>query len=101
MGHSVVCANNGKECLNQILREPYDAILMDIQMPVMTGLEATEILRGSSEFENVSSIPIVALTAHATKRDRQAAFNSGMNGYITKPFSREDLEDVLQRVTSV
>lgn len=101
MGHRVVCAENGKECLGLIKNDKYDVVLMDIQMPVMTGLEATQAIRGSVEFGNVSSIPIVALTAHATKGDRLAAFDLGMNDYITKPFERDVLEEVLQRLTSV
>ncbi|WP_051249681.1 ATP-binding protein [Maridesulfovibrio zosterae] len=98
MGHRVTCAENGQQCLNMITKDSYDAVLMDIQMPVLTGIEASRIIRTSPEYADVSSTPIVALTAHATKSDMDAAFDVGMNEYITKPFDKSVLEDVLQRM---
>ena len=98
MGHEVNCAENGRECLEMIIEDAYDAVLMDIQMPVMTGLEATRIIRNSSKFMEVSSIPIIALTAHAARTDMAAALEAGMNEYITKPFDGPVLEEVLYRV---
>ena len=98
MGHRVTCAENGQQCLDMITKDSYDAVLMDIQMPVLTGIEASSIIRTSPEYADVSSIPIVALTAHATRNDMDAAFDAGMTEYITKPFDKSVLEDVLQRM---
>ncbi|WP_320170816.1 response regulator [Maridesulfovibrio sp.] len=100
MGHDVDCAENGRQCLAQIARQPYDAVLMDIQMPEMTGIEATRRIRFASEFESVSSIPIIALSAHATSSDVEAAMRAGVNEYITKPFERARLEEALQKIGS-
>lgn len=101
MGHKVDCAENGRECLKIVSEGTYDAVLMDIQMPVMTGLEATRLIRNSSEFSKVSAIPIIALTAHAARVDMLEAFDAGMDEYVTKPFEGAELEAVLFRVTGL
>ncbi|WP_432735314.1 ATP-binding protein [Maridesulfovibrio sp. FT414] len=99
MGHEVTCAENGRECLDIVTRDSYDAVLMDIQMPVMNGMDAARAIRNSSGFESVSSIPIIALSAHATCFDMEEAKKAGINEYITKPFERNFLQAVLNRVT--
>ncbi|MBU1710224.1 MAG: response regulator [Proteobacteria bacterium] len=85
-GYKVEIANNGKEAVDRFLATPedYDLILMDIQMPVMDGLEASRIIRASG-----SEIPIVAMTAHAMTGDREKCLEAGMNDYMTKPIKRD------------
>ncbi|MDH5445115.1 MAG: response regulator [Gammaproteobacteria bacterium] len=86
MGASVTCANDGKEAMELALRQQYDLIYMDMQMPVMSGLEAIKQLRA-----NYYRAPIVALTANATREDRQSCLDAGCNDYLTKPVNRERL----------
>ena len=83
-------AVNGKEVVNQMSNH-YDAILMDIQMPVMDGITATKIIRNDLN----STIPIVAVTANAIKGDKERYLQSGMNYYISKPISMAKLEKIL------
>ncbi|OGR35569.1 MAG: hypothetical protein A2051_14255 [Desulfovibrionales bacterium GWA2_65_9] len=98
MGHEVVTANNGQEALDIFRQRGFDCILMDIQMPVLDGVEATRILRSSPEFRPVSSIPIIALTAYALSGDREKFLDAGMNEYVTKPVQLEELQKALARV---
>ncbi|MBF0446908.1 MAG: response regulator [Magnetococcales bacterium] len=78
----VVIANQGQEAIDQLKNTPVDAILMDIQMPIMDGLQATRIIRQQDHYKN---IPIIAITANAIRGDRERCLESGMNDYITKP----------------
>jgi signal transduction histidine kinase/CheY-like chemotaxis protein/HPt (histidine-containing phosphotransfer) domain-containing protein len=92
-GHTVVAALNGKEALASLEsggERPFDLILMDIQMPEMDGFEATALIR-EKEKSVGGHIPIIALTAHAMKGDREACLNAGMDGYVSKPLKSEDL----------
>jgi two-component system, sensor histidine kinase and response regulator len=93
-GYHVETANNGREAVDEILKNPdvYHLILMDIQMPEMDGITATKIIRE----KGCSEIPIIALTAHAQKEDREACLSAGMNEHITKPLKREKLYDLLR-----
>jgi PAS domain S-box len=100
MGHTVSCAESGEACLDRLRAARFDAILMDIQMPAMNGMEVTRVIRTSSEFADVADIPIIALTAHASRTDRAAALMAGMDEYISKPFDRDDLEAVLARLAA-
>ncbi len=95
MGHEVSCAENGADCLNTLSRNRFDVILMDIQMPVMDGLEATRTIRTSTEFIKVREIPIIALSAHANKESRYSALEAGVNGYLCKPYEMDDLKKIL------
>ncbi len=81
-GLVVHCAKNGSEAIDRLEQDPFDLVLMDIQMPLMDGLEATRILRSQGKFD---ALPIIAMTAHALKGDRDKGINAGMNDYITKP----------------
>ena len=94
-------AANGKIAVEKYIENPYRLILMDIQMPVMDGYDATRLIR---EFENNSpdtiKSHIIALTANATKEDRERCENVGMNGYLTKPFKFSDLENTLLKFQS-
>ena len=79
---TVDLAENGKEALQMIRANNYDADLMDVQMPVMDGLEATRILRTDPRYER---LPIIAMTANAMSSDRQPCLEVGMNDHIAKP----------------
>ena len=89
-GHAVTVANNGQEAVVAVTRQVFDLVLMDIQMPEMNGFEATEAIRGQ-ERERGGRVPIVALTAHALKGDRERCLEAGMDGYVSKPIRQEEL----------
>lgn len=95
-GHEVVVANNGREAVEATSQEPFDLILMDIQMPEMNGLEATEAIR-QAEAGSGRHQYIVAMTANAMKGDRERFLAGGMDDYIAKPFDPVDLQKVLAR----
>lgn len=94
MGVKVVVAENGKTGLQKASGGAIDLILMDMQMPVMDGLESTRSIRMLPA--PLSTVPIIALTANAFDSDRSACLNAGMNGFMTKPINREKLESVLR-----
>ena len=95
-GHSVQSVFNGKEALAALACEQFDLVLMDVQMPEMDGLEAVaEIRRG--EQETGAHVPIVAMTAHAMKGDRERCLAAGMDDYLTKPVEPKLLDAVLTR----
>jgi CheY-like chemotaxis protein len=96
-GHQVIVANNGKEAVSCIGREPFDLVLMDVQMPEMDGLEATSIIR-ARERKAGTHVPIVAMTAHAMQGDREACLSAGMDGYIAKPIRAAKLFSTLASV---
>jgi CheY-like chemotaxis protein len=89
-GHSVVVANNGLEALSALDEEQFDVVLMDIQMPEMDGLEATAAIRDKERSTGLH-IPVIAMTAHALKGDRERCLSGGMDDYITKPIKVKDL----------
>ena len=94
-GYQVEAANNGKEAVEKYTASPkdFDLIFMDVQMPQMDGLEATKAIRQGG----FDTIPIVAITAHAMKGDREMCLEAGMNDYITKPIKREIVFEVLEK----
>jgi TMAO reductase system sensor TorS len=96
-GHTVVVAKNGQEALRALEAGTFDVVLMDVQMPVMNGMEATEALR-RSERGTGRHVPVVALTANAMKGDRERYLKCGMDGYLAKPIRRKELAETLQRV---
>jgi two-component system, sensor histidine kinase and response regulator len=83
-GHHVLVAENGKEAIDLLAQQEVDVILMDVQMPVMGGFEATKVIREREQFTG-RHVPIVAMTAHAMKGDRERCLASGMDDYISKP----------------
>ncbi len=95
MGHEVTVAANGAEGLALVGSRAFDLVLMDMQMPVMDGLEATRAIRRS---EGLRHIPIVAMTANAFNTDRDACLEAGMDDFLTKPVDREALEAAMDRV---
>jgi PAS domain S-box-containing protein len=101
-GHAVIVAENGKEALAALEErndKPFDLILMDVQMPVIGGLKATMLIR-EQEKGTAGHIPIIALTAHAMKGDRELCLKAGMDGYVTKPLRIENLLTVMKSVIS-
>jgi PAS domain S-box-containing protein len=90
-GHSVRAVWNGAEALEAIERERFDLVLMDVQMPQLDGLEATRLLRQREAVRNGRRIPVVAMTAHALKGDRERCLAAGMDDYISKPIRPADL----------
>ena len=88
-GCQVDAVGNGQDAIQQVARKNYDIVLMDCQMPVMDGFEATAQIRAMGE--DIAQIPIIAITAHAMKDDRKKCIDSGMNDYISKPVSRNEL----------
>ncbi|WP_243309918.1 PAS domain-containing protein [Fundidesulfovibrio agrisoli] len=99
LGHEIVAASDGREAL-QLLEEKddFDLVLMDIQMPVMDGVEAAKSIRAQSRFGHKGRIPIVAMTAYAMTGDREKFLEAGMDDYIAKPVDKAALEGVIKRV---
>jgi CheY-like chemotaxis protein len=94
-GHQVVVARNGKEALETLKRQKFDVVLMDVQMPEMDGFEATRRIR-RSEQKTGGRIPIVAMTAHAMKGDRERCLETGMDGYVSKPLQPSELFETVE-----
>ena len=97
---TVDVANNGLECFEKRRNNSYDLLFMDIQMPVMDGIEATHEILDYEEDEKVPHIPIVALTANALKGDRERFLGEGMDEYITKPIETSELLYILNKFLS-
>jgi two-component system, sensor histidine kinase and response regulator len=96
-GHSVVVVGDGREVLAALGRTPVDLVLMDIQMPEMDGFATTAAIRENEKLTG-GHVPIVALTAHAMKGDRERCLAAGMDAYVTKPLRVEELFDTIARL---
>ena len=96
LGHSVTTAANGQEALTVMRQQPVDVVLMDAEMPVMDGFEAAARLRAGAAGDAGHRVPIIALTAHSSERDRRRAHDAGMNGFLSKPFSSRRLSETLE-----
>jgi len=94
-GHRVAVASNGREALVALEKGKFDLIFMDVQMPEMDGLEATVAIREKEKSSGLH-LPIIALTAHAMKGDREQCLTAGMDGYLTKPIRPEELDEILE-----
>jgi nitrogen fixation negative regulator NifL len=94
-GHAVTLAKNGQEAVDLFGTQPWDMVLMDMQMPVMGGLEATRLIRAGEP--SGQRTPIVAMTANAMDSDRQACIEAGMDDHLAKPFNSADLQATLAR----
>lgn len=94
-GHTVATALDGREALDALARGHFDLVLMDIQMPIMDGLEATSAIR-EKEKNTGERMPIVALTASAMKEDRERCLKAGMDGYMSKPIRAEELYSAVE-----
>ncbi|MGB9687976.1 response regulator [Thermogutta sp.] len=104
-GHHVTTVSNGKEALQALADGEFDLVLMDIQMPEMDGLTATKEIRAREARLGLPRIPIIAMTAHALKGDRELALSAGMDGYIAKPFIAAEffqtIADVVHQVRGI
>ena len=94
-GQHVETANDGTEAVRRIQSESFDFVLMDVHMPSMGGLEATQAIRAREQETGSSRVPIIAMTADAMKGDRERCLAAGMDGYVTKPINREHLRQAI------
>ncbi len=94
-GLEVTLASNGKEALEHRMKNPYDIIFMDIQMPIMNGMEATKAILEYENQENIEHIPIIALTANALKGDKEKYIKAGMDNYASKPLNLIELKKII------
>ena len=97
LGCRVAVAENGREAFEACRRERFDLVLMDIQMPEMDGRQATVAIRADEDFRCLPRVPVVALTANALREDRDACLAAGMDDYLVKPVSREQLGETLAK----
>jgi CheY-like chemotaxis protein len=100
LGHQVTVVGNGREAVSAVQSGNYDLIAMDVQMPMMDGLDATRAIR-EWEITTGAHIPIVAMTAHAMKGDRERCLAAGMDAYVSKPIRLRELEHAIAGLTSV
>ncbi len=99
-GHAVTVANNGREALAAMDRHEFDVVLMDVQMPEMDGLEAVAAIRKRQAETARPHVPVIALTAHAMKGDRDRCLAAGMDAYLSKPLHAADLLRALRTATA-
>jgi PAS domain S-box-containing protein len=100
LGYNIKIANNGLQAVEFYKDNIYDFILMDLQMPVMNGFDATTKIREIEESDNERKrTPIIALTANATKEDRKKSFDTGMDGFMSKPFNPIELKKLLFKLS--
>jgi CheY-like chemotaxis protein len=99
-GHTVVVVGDGVMALAALKRDHFDVVLMDVQMPLMDGVEATAAIR-KEERASGQHIPIIAMTAHAMTGDRQRFLESGMDGYLSKPVHSQELFAAIENVLSL
>lgn len=96
-GYSITGVSDGKKAVEAIFAEQYDCIIMDIQMPHMDGVTATETIRSTDNGATPSGVPIIAMTAYALPGDRERFLESGMDDYIPKPLDFNDLEKIIMK----
>jgi signal transduction histidine kinase/CheY-like chemotaxis protein len=97
LGHSITVVRNGREALNALAQDHFDLVLMDCNMPVLDGLEATRMLRAGAAGVRDTSIPVIALTANAMDGDREQCLAAGMNDFLAKPVSMASLRLAIER----
>jgi CheY-like chemotaxis protein len=97
LGHTVAVVGDGQSVLDALVRQAFDLILMDVQMPTMDGLEATAAIRAREQTTG-THIPIIAMTAHAMQGDRERCLAAGMDEYISKPIKLDDLDTAMKLV---
>src|SRR5262249_50106109 len=97
LGHTVVVARNGRAALTALEQGPFDLVLMDVQMPEMDGFESTAHIRRAEQGSD-RHMPIIAMTAHAMKGDRERCLEAGMDGYVSKPIQPMELFQAIDRV---
>jgi PAS domain S-box-containing protein len=100
LGHSVVVAGNGRSVLDALAGQPFDLVFMDVQMPGMDGFETTAAIRAQERSRGAARrhVPIIAMTAHALKGDRERCLGAGMDGYLAKPAGCDELQAAIAAV---
>jgi two-component system sensor histidine kinase/response regulator len=93
-GYHIDVANDGREALSKLESAHYDLVLMDVQMPILDGLEATRLIRSEARWDR---LPVVAMTAHAMNGDRERCLQAGMSAYISKPVQPAHLIATIER----
>lgn len=96
-GHSLDVASNGQQTIEQIQNHDYDVVLMDVQMPVMDGFQATAAIR-ALEDRRKAGVPIIAMTAHAMSSDERQCLSAGMDAYISKPINSQALIELVEKI---
>jgi CheY-like chemotaxis protein len=99
MGYRADVANNGSEALEAVIRQSYDVVLMDVQMPEMDGLEASRLI--CARLPRKARPRIIAMTANAMQGDREMCLEAGMDDYVSKPIRLDELVDALQKANRV
>ncbi|MBN1850805.1 MAG: response regulator [Deltaproteobacteria bacterium] len=99
-GYRIDTVSDGKEAIQALTRTPYDLVLMDVQMPEMDGIEATRIIREFQSKVIDPRLPIIAMTAHAMKGDREKCLEAGMNDYVSKPVNPKELYNAIHKQLS-
>ena len=99
-GYHVTAVTDGAQAVDALAVGGFDLVLMDIQMPVMDGIQATRAIREGQAGSEVREVPIVAMTAYALYGDRESFLGQGMNDYLAKPFILSDLDALLERYAS-
>jgi two-component system sensor histidine kinase/response regulator len=94
LGHQVFIVTDGQSALNELERQAFDLVFMDVQMPGMDGLTATAKIRREL---NLPNLPIVAMTAHSMKGDKERCLVAGMNDYLSKPIDPDELHQIIQK----
>jgi CheY-like chemotaxis protein len=95
-GHQVVAVADGRGALEALERESFDLVLMDVEMPEMDGVETTSQVRKREQAQGGGHIPIIALTAHALKGDRERLLAAGMDDYLSKPLDSTELYQMVE-----
>jgi CheY-like chemotaxis protein len=99
MGHQVVVAQTGEDALSALAAQKFDLVLMDVQMPEMDGFAATREIRKREQGRH-ERVPVIAMTAHAMKGDRESCLEAGMDDYLAKPINRQELQQAIDRIMS-
>lgn len=99
LGYKVTVATNGEEALSKLKNTDFDLVLMDIQMPVMDGMSAVIEIRKREAEQNRCKVPVIAMTAHALEGDKEKFLAAGMDDYISKPFKRTELLNLIVKLT--
>jgi CheY-like chemotaxis protein len=97
LGCRTVVAENGQEAVNAFARESFDIVLMDGEMPIMDGIEASRRIHGLNRQRGAPKVPVVAVTAHALAQDRERYLGAGLDDYLSKPYSKRQLAGLLGR----
>jgi len=100
MGHKVMMAKNGINAIETLKSNTFDMIFMDIEMPEMDGMTATQLIRQGKAGKKAQSTPVIAMTAHAMARIKKECFDVGMNHFISKPINKKELTELFEKFTS-